>query len=301
VSSSRQDPPPELTLSGTGGGRTKWLVAIVALAILGGVVYIGISGQSAAPASTPAAAVAVATESAGPSVTPFPNDQVVSIRANPTAPVLYQYLGTGLTLNGRGTLAVLDPVGPDAYRGTYRIPYPLLASSAELDLDAVTASVSHDDLDYLGHWTFPIISVGQGAGPPIIALDTVGGGTDQALTTSEFQRLATNGFHLTATIQGQADAALMTIDVAINPSAAVPDATYTLVLDPHPPGLAIELESVGNGVYDGELLIPSELVGTTTSLDLLELTSSDVAGTPISVGTWSIRLSKRPRADGRDQ
>ena len=93
----------------------------------------------------------------------------------------------------------------------------------------------------------------------------------------------------------------MTIDVAINPTAAVPDATYTLVLDPHPPGLAIELESVGNGVYDGELLIPSELVGTTTSLDLLELTSSDVAGTPISVGTWSIRLSKRPRADGSDQ
>jgi len=214
---------------------------------------------------------------------------------------LYQYLGTGLTLNGHGTLAILDPIGPFKYRGIYRIPYALTAPTAQVEFDSVTASVSHDDLNRIGSWTFPINSIAPGGGVPVIVLDVAIGATDQQLSNPDFSQLATNGYRLTVTTRNESDAALMTIDVAINPSAAVPDATYTMVLDPHPPGLAIVLESVGNGVYDGELLIPSELVGTTTSLDLLELTSSDVAAVPISVGTWSLRLSKRPRADGRDR
>jgi hypothetical protein len=293
---SSDEPSPDLTLTGTGGGRTKWIAAVVALAVLGGVIYVGISGPSAkAPANSPNPAVAVGPtvpSSPLPTATPFPNDEVVSIRTDPTAPVLYQYLGTGLVMNGRGTLAILDPVGPDHYQGVYRIPYPELADSASLELDAVTASVSNDDLDHLGHWTFPILSVGHGAGSPVIALDSNGGQTNQTLTNPDFSRLATNGFHLTATIQGQADAALMTIDVTINADQYFPQEHYSLTAGSGRQLFGFELENFGPGGYDGQALVPSNVLGKTISVTISAVPLSDLTSSPLAVGTWSLYIPR---------
>jgi hypothetical protein len=222
-----REPAPELTTTHLGGGRNAWLVALVAIVVLGAFAYVGVTGPAttqSTPQPKPSAAVALAS----PTAPPTPNlNEVISIRTNPTAPLLYQFLGTGLALNGHGTLAVLDSVGPDQYRGIYRIPYALVAPTARLEFDSVTASVSHDDLDQIGAWTVPLNSVVPGDSAPVIVLDTSEGRLSKTLSNPDFARLATNGYRLTVTLQGQPDALQMTIDIAVTPDQFVPDESPT--------------------------------------------------------------------------
>jgi hypothetical protein len=219
-----QDPAPELTTTSIGGARRAWLIALGALVVLGSVVYLGLSGPSLSPqrSPTPASpAVAAAATPVPARRVSFDPNQVVSIRADPTAPVLYQYLGMGLTLNGHGTLAILDAIGPDQYRGMYRIPYALAAPTARLEFDAVTASVSHDDLDRIGSWDLALGPINSGlCCPSVTALDTTQPPQDRTLANPDFSRIATNGFRLKVTTQNEANAALMTIDVTVNPDVA---------------------------------------------------------------------------------
>lgn len=217
--------PPQPTTTRVGSSRRPWLVALATVVALGAIVYLGLSGPRATPVQTPSA-VAAAPSSPPPTPRPsrntsFPPDEIVAIRIDPDAPVIYQYLGTGLTIGGRGTLAILDPVrdGADHYRGAYRIPLDLLASPVRLEFDAVSASVSHDDLDRIGEWTFPISIAGI---PAITVLDTGGTPTDRTLTNPEFNRLMTEGYRLTVSMSDIGDAWLMTIDVFVG---EVPAAT----------------------------------------------------------------------------
>jgi hypothetical protein len=215
-----------LTTTRIGGGRKAWLVALGALVVLGSVIYLGASGKSVPlatpPKPTQPAVAEITARPAVPTGTPLDLTQVTSIRADPTAPVRYQYLGTGLTINGRGTLAILDPVGPDQYRGIYRIPYALKAPTAHLEFDAVSASVSHDDLETIGTWDFPINSISGPGGPPTVVLDTGGQPQEGTVTNPDFTRLATNGFRLNVTTTNEADAAFMTIDIVVNPEQVAP-------------------------------------------------------------------------------
>jgi len=234
-----QDPVPELSTTRIGGGGRAWLIAIGALVVLGSVVYVGLGGQSASPGSSraPAASTLVAAATAVPRPISTPDlSQVQSIRADPSAPVLYQYLGTGLTLNGHGTLAILDQVAEDQYRGIYRIPYSAGAPTAHLEFDAVTSSVSHDDLDRIGSWNFPVAQLSTGVCcPSVTVLDIAAAPQDMTMSDPDFARIATNGYRMTVTAQNEADAALMTIDVNVNPDQIVPDYPTTVPASQGPP------------------------------------------------------------------
>lgn len=296
------EPATEVNLSRTGGGKTKWLIAAGALVVLGGFVYLGVSGRSATPISspTPNPVVAVIAATPRPTATAYPNDEVVSIRADPTAPVLYQYLGTGLTINGRGILAILDPVGANAYRGIYRIPLSQAAPTARLEFDAVTASVSTDATDRLGDWTFPTNSIARGSGPPVIVLDQQVPASDQTLAIPDFSRVAANGYRITVTTQNEGDAALMTVDVLVNPDQNFPSSNYTLTVGEAPDVAILNFESTGNGWYDGEVEVPDALIGTKVRVQVTASTDSDLPVAP-NVGSWFIRASRRPRQDGLDR
>ncbi|HEY7023831.1 MAG TPA: hypothetical protein VH371_02585 [Candidatus Limnocylindrales bacterium] len=292
VTGGREEPAAELTLTSTGGGRMKWLVAAVALVVLAGAVYIGISGQSSAlPQSSSQPAAQLAPSTTAPTATPYPDNQVISLRVDPTAPVVYQYLGTGLTLNGHGTLAILDPIGPDEYMGIYRVPYSQLGPVANLELDAVTASVSHDDLDRLGDWAFPL-NIGRADDVPMTVFSTVGGMTDQSLITPQFQRLATDGYQLGVTVAAKEDAALMTIDVVVQPHLRAPNEMYTVLAGPTGDQFSVPLEQYTPGGFDGQALVPTSLYGTDLPVSLAAASLSD--GSAISVGTWPIKVPPRP-------
>jgi hypothetical protein len=227
-----RDPKPELTTTRIGGGRRAWLIALAAVIVLGSVIYLGLSGPAVSPprSPNPASPALVAAATAVPARRmSFAPNQVESIRVDPTAPVHYQYLGTVLTLNGHGTLAILDAIGPDQYRGIYSIPYALAAPTAGLEFDAVTTSVSHDDLDRIGSWDFPIGPINSGlCCPSVTALDTTEAPLDKTLANPDFSRIATNGVRLVVTTQNEADAALMTIDVTVNPDQFFPNASYSV-------------------------------------------------------------------------
>lgn len=221
-----REPKPELTTTRIGGGRRAWLIALAAVMVLGSAIYLGLSGPAASPPRSPNPAspvvVAAATPIPARRVSFGPNE-VASIRVDPTAPVLYQYLGAALTLNGHGTLAILDPVAENGYRGIYRIPYALSAPTAHLEFDAVTASVSNDDLDRIGSWDFAIGPINSGSCcGSATALDANQPPQDKTLADPDFSRVVTNGFRIVVTTQNEADAALMTIDVTVNPSSPAP-------------------------------------------------------------------------------
>lgn len=291
-------PNDELTTTRLGGGRRAWLVALAALVVLGSFVYLGLTGPTTTPRGTPkpnpSTAVAEVTTRPAP---PTPNlNEVTSIRADPTAPQHYQYLGTGLTLNGHGTLAILDPIGPDQYRGIYRIPYALAGPTARLEFDAVTASVSNDDLDRIGTWNFPVDQIRSGACcPSVTVLDTAEAPQDKTISIPDFSRIATNGYRLTVTIQNESDAALMTIDVTVNPDPNFPDESFAFNIGAPDHPFVISLGAFAPGSYDGQALIPSALMDTTVTGSLTALPLSvPTTGGPATAGTWSIVLSARP-------
>jgi hypothetical protein len=288
----------ELTTTPIGGGRRAWLIALAALVVLGTFVYIGMSGGSssvvpnASPTAPALAAVGTPVAAPTPLVSYDPN-AIVSIRADPTAPVLYQYLGTALTINGRGVLAVLDPVGPRAYRGIYRIPVSQAAQTAQLAFDAVTASVSHDDVDRIGQWTFPISSIANGTGAPVVVLDTNGAGPQNALANPDFNSVLNNGYRLTVTTQNQGDAALMTVDIVAHPEQPFPDETYSMIAEPGDYGFALEMFRPGG--YDANVPVPPTLFGQTVPLTLVVSESSGPAIATTSIGSWTVDIVKRAR------
>ena len=133
------EPQPELTTSPVRGGASKWLVAVIAVAVLGGAIYIGINGKgtSPAPGSAPAPIVAVASQSTPPAQEGVPelnaSTDRVSALGQPTARP-HTYLAVRLSIDGQPTLAVLTEQTPKELHAAYRIALPARATSAQLQL-----------------------------------------------------------------------------------------------------------------------------------------------------------------------
>jgi hypothetical protein len=121
---------------------------------------------------------------------------------------------------------------------------------------------------------------------------TVGGMTDQSLITPQFQRLATDGYQLGVTVAAKEDAALMTIDVVVQPHLRAPNEMYTVLAGPTGDQFSVPLEQYTPGGFDGQALVPTSLYGTDLPVSLAAASLSD--GSAISVGTWPIKVPPRP-------
>jgi hypothetical protein len=276
------DPVPTLTTTRTGGRSARFIAVAVAL-VLGTVVYVGVTGQHGPlPPVEPNPSDVALVPTLSPSPQSSPLDHVVAVRADPTAPNLYQYLGTGLTIEGHGTLAVMDGVGPDQYRASYQIPYEQIPSRAHLEFDSVSSAVSHDDLDRLGAWDFVINSVGPGGGPRVIVLDTGGGPMGKSLSNPDFNRISTNGYRISAALEGRQDAALMTIDVTVGPDMYFPSESYGLRFGPDGSSTTAQFETFAAGGFDATETIPRSLYGTTIPVTL-KAGSADVVTIQLKV------------------
>jgi hypothetical protein len=300
--SAPREPVPELATTGTGGGRSARVIAVAVAVVLGVVVYLGVSGRSSPASPSPEPSNLVAVGSRPPRADDFgPGsegaDEVQAIRADPTAPLLYQFLGTSLSMNGRATLAVLDEVAPDRYRGMYRIPYSRVALTADLQFEAITASVSHDDLDRLGVWTLPLDSLRGVGAPPSVVLDMVEPGRAQPLSNPEFNSLATNGFRITVSTTNEDGGGVMAIDVAVNPDRFVPDEGYAIVGGPSGARFTMTLAHPGSSLI-GEAEIPAALLGRLLPVSLTAIPMSDPTAGPVTVSTWWIQTPPRAKDNG---
>jgi len=166
----QRDAIPELTTTRLGGGRSARVIAVAVGALLIGTIYVGVSGHQAQPpapvppaplarstAETPRSDAPVVAADASPNVpaqSPVDSNAIQAIRANPAAPVRYQYLGARLSVRGQSLLAVMDPVADNEYRVAYRIPSDLVSAVVTLNISAVMDTVSHDDFDALGQWFY---------------------------------------------------------------------------------------------------------------------------------------------------
>ena len=165
----------------------------------------------------------------------------------------------------------------------------------------MTASVSHDDLDRLGTWTFPVVAT-RGYAAPLTALSADSAPSGKALANPEFEALATNGFRIVVSVVGQPDAALMTIDVTTLPDQIVATAPQQIDQGDSsatPTGLGLSLDVGGrvatatlnaSGVrdYHAAYRIPLPLSATDATIQLLDELNSPKSN---SYGNWTFPLT----------
>ncbi len=306
MSSSTPEPMPELSTTRT-GGRSARVAAVAFVAVLATVIYVGVSGQNeqTRPSAAPSNAVAVASPSRSPQRSLPHVDSIQAIRADPDAPVRYQYLGARLSLGGHSTLAILDPVADDQYEVAYRIPYPLVVPSADLNVSTVTDTVSHDDFDVLGEWSFPMSTIlDPNASTSMVVLAANEPPSSRTLANPTFTQVARNGFRITVTSENKPDGRLLTVSIRVaattqpapRPSpAAFPDEGYSVVVKVA--GSTYEtvpssLESQP-GHFHGEVLLPHRLDARGVTLELSAIPASDpllgrVVFASYSVPVWRI-------------
>jgi hypothetical protein len=293
-----EDPTAELSTAST-GGRSARVIALAFVLVLTGVVYVGISGQDrqSVPTPNPSFVAEIATPS--PERTLPHVDTIEAIRADPTAPIRYQYLGARLALGGHSTLAVLDAVADDEYSVAYRIPNRLVVSPANLNVSTVTDTVSHDDFDVLGEWSFALDTAGPAS--PTVVLDASQPPDQRTLANPTFSHVSRNGFRITVTSQNERGATVLTVNLRVaadapkHQSQVTPNEDYevaariggkTYRTDP----ASVQMEP---GHFHGEILLPLELDAPSVALDLSGIPASDpligrVAFATHAVPVWRI-------------
>ena len=171
MSGTRSNPPrPELTTTKVAGGGSAKLVALVAVLVLGGVVYIGISGRAPAPApaaSNPPASSAIAGLPSPEPLSVLPGDAhaaVEQVLPEGFKGSAYTGYAAALTFGDPPEYpAVFDEISSGRYKLTYRVQFPAPAKRATLEIAQFASTVSHDIFDSIGKWTVSLDSFAPGS------------------------------------------------------------------------------------------------------------------------------------------
>lgn len=301
-----REPQPELTTARVRGGRSPWLVAIVALAVLGGVVYVGVSGHSAAPTATSSPQPALAAQPQGTAVTvqapvapeiERPYAGPVDVGSNPSALRPQKYLGAKLDIGQFSALAQFTSTDADHLHAAYSVPLPAPVDSAELTI--VDVIDQHPSLATYGTWSIPLDvfhggvnqdSVIGAFGPTVMLQRVRPPDPTVALGGPDIER---NGFSIEVTAQQKDDAELVAIDVALGPGPQFPDETYRLVASAGRKQFVGRIRDSRPGHIRGEIFLPKSFQGDSIVLTLAAVTRSGGHTATATVSTSSVTLPDR--------
>ena len=284
---SEREPVVELTTSRT-GGRSAKLVALGIAIVLGGFVYVGVSGQNSAPSRTSAAPAAsfpvVAQQPSGaPALTDVPAP--ASFPQIPPVDATYKLdashtLGAGLTIGASYEPAYFAEIDAKHLHAEYLVPLPVPEPFGTLEL----------------------VGMGGGAGPATtygtwrIALGTFHGnvGTDSVIGAYAPTLLVTdqrpadpaadpagptlmrNGFRIDVTGAEQIGNEIINVRVELGDDAAYPSETYNVVASAGRHHFSAATVESLPGHLRGEILFATSL---TARRVVLELTATP-AGAP---------------------
>jgi hypothetical protein len=301
------EPGPELTTARVRGGPSPWLVAVVALAVLGSVVYIGVSGHDSTPTHTanPATSQPVAQLPAPTPVranlappwivTPgFPGAAVLG--SNPSAARPHQYLGAELEIAGIATLAVLTTPEPGRLHAAYKVPLPVPVDAANLRLVDVTDE--QPQLATYGTWSIPLDvfhgGVNQdsviGAFGPTVLVQSIRP-PDPAADPSA-PAIARNGYGIQVTAERQDDTELLYLDLSLGSGPDYPDETYKVTATAGSGHFAADHEQSLPGHIRGEILIANSVRAAKVALKITAVSISKARPQTAVVATDKLAMPK---------
>jgi hypothetical protein len=222
----------ELTTTGT-GGRSARLIALGVLVVLGGVVYVGISGQNqggtAAAVATPAR-VAVATVQPTPAVSDTPSPTSGQTDTYPGAIVVVESrgtpsdtLGVSVLAGGQRTVSSLDEGAERQFHTGFLVPLPVPQETG-LEVKLIDRSRSFAENAY-DQFTLPADDFNFG-NDPLVVVDVL---REPHPFEEHVTALVRNGYRMVMTIEPAASFAVLLIDVSVGAEPVFPNEHYDVV------------------------------------------------------------------------
>lgn len=305
---NRDEQPSELTVAPVRGGPPVRLVALGVIGVLAAVVYVGLSGRATTPSAltrptsavaavepsqraTPTPGVPTTADGAGPYPGATPIDQLGGIR-NPSST-----LGVALTVAGRLSLGQLDEVAPRHLRATYRLPLPVPATEATLELLNV-AYWPPPDYRY-ATWTVPLaVFDSKSANGAVILNDTQ---PPQPNARSSAPQLVHNGFRMEVSGARDAQGGLVSIDLTIGMDPTYPDETYDVVAFADGTALPGQIDDRARTGISGHIDLKSKLAGKTIEVILSAAQPNDGFPGPVAVKTFTFSIPRNSHAATADK
>lgn len=163
---------PTPTTTRLGGGRSAWVGAVVVLSLLGGLIWVGVSGRPSAPSQPVADASGTQLPSgaaATPSTIRTPQTPVPGSRPAAGAPKL-DHFSLVATLGASQSVANLHADSTGDLSGEASLVIPKSGTNGTLELDQVWITMSHDSWVTLGTWNVRL-EVPMAAGADSVLLD----------------------------------------------------------------------------------------------------------------------------------
>jgi hypothetical protein len=269
------DQVPEATAAKVSAGMSPRLIALGLAVVLVAVVYVGVTGQGAAPTAT-AAPADRAIGAASTALPAFPS----GLDAYPGVYELLDRDGAGsspvnlaidFAFGGRTALAALAGDGPNQYHAAYGVPLPVPATDATLELRAyATPSETY------GRWVVPLAVFDANAAPGALLIDDVRRPEpDSPLASST--PLFRNGYRLEVGGERNATGGQLNIEVTIGTDPIWPAESYDLRASGGSQQFTGRSEVVGPGQVWGEIEFPDSFTGRKVDVDLA-LVAPDAPG-----------------------
>jgi hypothetical protein len=287
-----EDSGNRVEVTRTTGGRHSRLIALAVVAVLAGVVYVGLSGQQHnAPAPTPPQ---VGDVHPTPSATPVPNVsvEVPTGYSSPTTDAYAAVLGLG---QGDSFVAAFEEPEPGQLAADYQIALhgstPIATLTIVQFTDALVA-----DANLVGAWDVALVPPDRGA---VAVLDFTAA---PAVGAVALPRLAQAGYRIQATL-GAAQNGVSVL--SINATAGRVDVLHPQeVYEIRPIVEGVDLPATMYQLELGHLQVSGDWPSDAPRRFQFELVLVESAGTQLSdpelVGGWSLRVraAKRVRGDG---
>jgi hypothetical protein len=210
------------------GGASARLGATVLVAVLGIVVWVGISGRPApvVPASlrpevaqvaSPSpSAIAQSTATTEPMISPTP-EPAVTPRASPAFPATYGY-GVVATLGNRQYMALLNETEGGNLSGVFRVPIPPPATNGTLELAQVWSTVSNDGWVTINTWDLLLGSLSAASGREYVVLDR---SVRPHRTLPNAPAPVNRGYKITVRAQSGISPGVVSVDILLGPGGQI--------------------------------------------------------------------------------
>ena len=283
---------PEVTATKVSTGVSPRLIALGLAVVLVAVVYIGVTGQGPGSAATAA-----------------PTDQLTAGRpatspAVPTIPAQYpgvaqildregagsSSVGLGMSLNmaSESALAALTDDGPNQYHAAYRVPLPVPATDATLELVSLAGGPLSETY---GRWIVPLTVFDASSAPGALLIDDVRRPEpDSPLAAST--PLFRNGYRLQVGGERNAKGGQLNIDLTIGTDPVWPVESYDLTALGGIQQFTGRSEEVGPGQVWGEIVFPDSFTGRKVDVDLAVIPSDAPSAGAVIVATYEVDLPR---------
>jgi len=218
------DPRIELSTTRVGGGRSARLVAVAALAVLVGVVGIGLVGRLSErprPSSDQLSADASPTPTPnGPSagIAPWQIRTMGQIRLRPAKPAGSDAFGVVASVGGRGYSALLDEIEPGHYHAMYVVPFPRPATEGTLALNQLWSRAPGQNYVPIGSWYLSLDPLAPETRNTADVIDVSVAGRHTMTTGS---RLQLRGYRLRVRAESRLNSGVLWVDVWLGPGREI--------------------------------------------------------------------------------